>query len=386
MGVQFDRILDAFDGPFQKVSGLLTAPTGKIVGSGSGGYLLSHQVNDAFTGTTQLLAAGEEIYWLTAPYKAGGKTYPEGTIYIPSKSSTKAHLQKLADQLGLTFDALSAKPTGEALKIRPVKVALWDRYGGSMDSGWIRWLFEQAFPFPFDVIYPQALDAGSLKKKYDVIIFPGGAIPAYRPDAALAAYGNRTPDYSTVLPEYQNRTGNITADKTIPQLKQFAEEGGVIVAIGSSTDLAYHFGLPVTNALAELKADGTTERFSREKFYLPGSVLRVKVDNTLPVAYGLSEDLDVLYSNNPVFRLLPESGQQGVKSVSWFPNAEPLRSGWAWGQQYLNGGSVVVEAPVGKGKVFLFTPEVTFRAQPHGTFKFLFNSIYLAGATATTLK
>jgi hypothetical protein len=384
MGVQFDRILDGFDGPFEKIEGFVTTPAGKIAGNGKEGYLLSHEVNDAFTGTTQLLAKGEEIYWLTAPFTANGKTYPEGTIYIPSKGSTKANLQKLSADIGLTFDAISSKPQGDALKIRPVKVALWDRYGGSMDSGWIRWLFEQAFPFPFDIIYPQALDAGHLKKKYDVIIFPGGAIPAYRPDANFQNF--RQPDYTNVPDEYKDRTGNITADKTIPQLKKFVEDGGVLLAIGSSSELGYHLGLPVTNALAEIQPDGSTERFSRDKFYLPGSVLRVKVNNTLPVAYGIPEDLDLMYSNNPVFRLLPESGQQGVHSVAWFPNAEPLRSGWAWGQQYLNGGSVVVEAPVGKGKVFLFTPEITFRAQPHASFKFLFNSIYYAGATPVKLK
>jgi hypothetical protein len=386
MGVQFDRILDEFEGPFEKITGLLTPPAGKIQGSGNGGYLLSHQVNDAFVATTQLLAGGEEIYWLTAPLKANGKTYPEGTIYIPSKSSTRAHLQALADKVGLSFDAVGAKPQGDALKIRPVKVALWDRYGGSMDSGWIRWLFEQAFPFPFDVIYPQALDAGNLKKKYDVIIFPGGAIPAYRPDAAFANFRGQGGNNNVVPDEYKNRTGNITADKTIPQLRKFVEEGGVVLAIGSSTDLGYHFGLPVINALAEIKPDGSTERFSRDKFYIPGSVLRVKVNNTIPVAYGIPEDLDLMFSNNPVFRLLPEAGRQGVNSVAWFPDTEPLRSGWAWGQHYLNGGSVVVEAPVGKGKVFLFTPEITFRAQPHASFKFLFNSIYYAGASPVKLK
>jgi hypothetical protein len=35
---------------------------------------------------------------------------------------------------------------------------------------------------------------------------------------------------------------------------------------------------------------------------------------------------------------------------------------------------------VGKGHVYLFGPEITFRAQPHGTFKFLFNGIYLSVA------
>ena len=32
----------------------------------------------------------------------------------------------------------------------------------------------------------------------------------------------------------------------------------------------------------------------------------------------------------------------------------------------------------------LFGPEITFRAQPHGTFKFLFNSIFYGTAQSTT--
>jgi hypothetical protein len=48
----------------------------------------------------------------------------------------------------------------------------------------------------------------------------------------------------------------------------------------------------------------------------------------------------------------------------------------------------VIEAAVGRGKLFLFGPEITFRAQPHGTFKFLFNGIHLSaaspGGSATT--
>ena len=49
----------------------------------------------------------------------------------------------------------------------------------------------------------------------------------------------------------------------------------------------------------------------------------------------------------------------------------------------MQGGVAVVDASVGKGKVFLFGPEITFRAQPHGTFKFLFNSIFYGTSTVT---
>ncbi|OAV67201.1 Zinc carboxypeptidase [Bacteroidales bacterium Barb6] len=385
MGVQFDRILDGFDGPFEKISGLLNPPAGKIQGSGAVGYLLSHEVNDAFTGTTRLLADGEEIYWLTAPFTVNKKTYPAGTIYIPSKSSTRAHLQTLSDELGLSFEAIAAKPKGDALKIRPVKVGLWDRYGGSMDSGWIRWMLEQAFPFPFDVVYPSALDAGDLKSKYDVLIFPAGAVPPFRADTLQNA--RQFADAPNTIPdEYKDRAGNVTADKTVPQLRHFVEEGGTLLAIGGSTDFAYHLGLPVANALTEINPDGSVKKLPSEKFFIPGAVLRVKVDNTAPVAYGIPEELDLIYRNNPVFRLLPEAGQKGVNTVAGFSDADPLRSGWAWGQHYLNGSSAVVEAPAGKGRVFLFGPEITFRGQPHASFKFLFNSIYYAGATSEKLK
>jgi len=63
-----------------------------------------------------------------------------------------------------------------------------------------------------------------------------------------------------------------------------------------------------------------------------------------------------------------------------------LCSGWVWGEQYLKEGVVAVEAEVGKGKLFLFTPEITFRAQPHGTFKFLFNSLYYGRAELVWFK
>ncbi|MDR3218891.1 MAG: hypothetical protein LBU22_07920 [Dysgonamonadaceae bacterium] len=387
MDVKFDRILDGFDGPFEKIAGLIKTPAGKITGtSNPTGYLLSHQVNDAFIGTTRLLATGENVYWLTDPFTVNGKTYPVGTIYIPAKSSTSALLQKLAAEVGLSFDAISSKPRGDALKLRSVRVALWDRYGGSMDSGWIRWLLEQQFPIPFEVVYAPTLDAGKLRDKYDVLILPPGAFPQNNFGGQGGGQGPRESGASDNIPdEFKNRIGNVTLDKTAPQLRRFVEEGGIVLTIGSATGFGRYLGLPVADALADVNPDGSEKKFSSDKFFIPGSVVRVKVDNTAPIAYGVSEDLDLIYRNNPVFRLLPDAKQKGVNAVAWFSGTESLRSGWAWGQHYLNGGAAIVEAAVGKGKVFLFGPEITFRAQPHGSFKFLFNGIYYAGATPVKL-
>jgi hypothetical protein len=404
MGVQFDRVLDAFDGPFEKLpltvitlgGGKVTAAKGPVVG-----YLLSHRQTDAFTATTKLLAAKEDVYWLKAPFAAGGKTYEVGTIYVPAKPTTKAAVDKVAADLGISVDTTGVKPAGEALKLSPVRIGLWDQYGGSMPSGWIRWILEQAYPVSFEVVFPPALDAGNLRAKYDVLIFPGGAIPAapgeaagggrggdFGGDAAPAGTaggrGGAAGGQANIPAEYQNRQGRITPTTTIPALKQFVEDGGTIIAIGSSTSIAGHFGLPVTNGLVEMM-NGVERRLPNDKFYAPGSVLRTAVDVANPLAYGFGDSVDVMWDNDPALRLGPDAVLKGVRPVGWFATDAPLRSGWAWGQQYLKGLTTAADVTLGKGKVFLLAPEVTFRAQPHATFKFLFNGIYYGSAKAVTL-
>ena len=76
-------------------------------------------------------------------------------------------------------------------------------------------------------------------------------------------------------------------------------------------------------------------------------------------------------------RLTPEAvSQDKIKPIAWFDSAQPLRSGWAFGQEYLQDGVVAFEAKVGKGKLCAFGPEITFRSQTYGTFKLLFNQLY----------
>jgi hypothetical protein len=56
--------------------------------------------------------------------------------------------------------------------------------------------------------------------------------------------------------------------------------------------------------------------------------------------------------------------------------AEPLRSGWAIGQEYLKDGVEMASADIGSGTAYFYAPEMTFRAQPEGTFKFILNLLY----------
>jgi hypothetical protein len=368
MGVKFDRILDALDGPFERVA-TVTPPRGSIGGAAApAGYLLSHHQNDAFSAVNRLLDAGAQVFWLND--RTVGGTDGTGSIYVAAGSASRAVLERAASELGLSPIGVGTSPRGAALKLRAVRVGLWDRYGGASSSGWVRWILER-YGFPFERVYAQALDAGDLAERYDVLILTDEAVP-----------GGRRTDPADVPPEYRSTTGVISWERTVPELKEFVERGGTLVAIGNSTTIAESLGAPVTNALVTSSGRGERRPLTREAFYIPGSVLRVAVDNTMPLAYGFEPQVDVMFDNSQVFAITPGARAQ---RVAWFSSETPLRSGWAWGQQHLRNGIAVVDVPIGRGRVVLFGPEITFRAQPHGTFKFLFNAIHLAGAQPASL-
>jgi hypothetical protein len=378
MGVRFDRILEGFDGPFERLEGLQRPASGKVTGSAGAGYAFSHAVNDSFVAINRLLAAGEDVFWMTSGPQAG-------TFFVGARASTQGLLTKLAAELGLNFEGVGARPAGDSIQLRKLRIALADQYGGSMPSGWTRWLLEQ-FEFPFEVVFPRALDAGNLASKYDVIILPSGVGPAAATaggrggrGAGAGGGGGRGGGGGDVPAEYQPMLGAYTSQTTFQHLKKFLDDGGTILSVGrSAMNLAELLNLPVGDHLIERSPDGSSRPIPGEKYYVPGSVLRVAVDTSAPLAHGLSPATDVFFDNSPVFKLDPDATMKGVRPVAWFDSATPLRSGWAYGQGYLQGGVQVLDATVGKGRALLFAPEITFRAQPHGTFKFLFNGIYLA--------
>ncbi len=375
MGVRYDRILDGFDGPFVKIDDILVKPTVTATLGKGRAFIIDRRINDGFLAVNRLLAAQQPVRVLGQALTVGRDTYPAGSWYVASNAVSTTILKQLADEKGLPAAAVNVGP-GTASLVQPVRVGLWDQYGGSMPSGWTRWMFEQ-FEFPFEVVYPQRLDAGNLKDQFDVLVFVDGGIPGPAAGAAATASRRFGAEAADDLPaEFKSMTGRVTVEKTLPQLKAFLEAGGRVVAIGSSTALARHLGLPVENQLMERGPDGQEHPVPREKFYVPASLLQVSVDTTATSALGLGGTAIVMFDESPILKLGADAAAKGVRSVAWYANATPLRSGWAWGQSYLNGGVAAVEARVGQGTLYLFGPEITFRSQPHGTYKFLFNSIY----------
>jgi hypothetical protein len=351
MGVKFDRVLDGFDAPLEEIKAPLSPPPARVFDAeGAVGFFLSARTNDSFRAVNRLLKAGEEVRRLEEPWVVQGATHPAGMFFITRKATTLLLLEKIAAELGTRFVGSPTAPGQQAVALKPVRIGLWDRYGGSMPSGWTRWLLER-FEYPFQVVFVEELNQGGLREKFDVLIF---------------------------VDDLYRGKGGPTATTT-GQLRKFLDSGGTVLTIGGATGLGNELGLPVTNHLVATDADGKEHPLPRDKFYVPTSVLRVRVNPAHPLAWGMGDEVDVMFSASPTFRV-PDAKKKGLEPVAWFDSKTPLVSGWALGQEHLEGGVAVIDANVGQGKLVLYGPQILYRAQPHGTFRLLFNGIVRAGS------
>jgi hypothetical protein len=349
MGVKFDRILDGFDGPFEEIKGVVIAPPpAKVTNeTGAAGYFLDHRMNDSFRAVNRLLKEGQPVLRLQEPFSARGTTYPAGTFFIPHNPKTVAMLEKIAAEVGTPFVGNTMAPGKEARPVKNMRVGLWDvKPGGSMPSGWTRWILEQ-FEFPYKVIYAADLEDTALRDKFDVLLFIEGG--------AGGGKGG-------------GKGGGGMPQTAVANLKTFLEAGGTVLTVGGSTGLGKQVGLPV-----EAHPTG-----GRDKFFVPTSVLQVQMDPKHPLTWGMEERVDLIFANSPTFKLAETAGDKGLTRLAWFDSKKPLRSGWAWGQQNLEGGIAMIDAKVGQGRLAMFGPSILYRGQPHGTFKLLFNGIVQA--------
>lgn len=332
MNVKFDRILNDFSVPLEKLE------FGKLIESApvevprSRAMQLPVRINNSFIAVNELLREGIPVY----------RDQSNGDFYVSPVSNREKAAQVL-NRAGMQ-PAAAGKLPGLVQKVQPARIGMWDRTSGSIPAGWLRWIMEQ-FRYDFSLVFQSELEKGNLNDNYDVLVFVGGAISA-------------------------------SSNKTVPQLKKFLENGGKVVTIGSSANLARHLEVPVSDALTEL-VGGNERSLPRDKYFIPGSVLRVRVATEVPATWGMEEYADVYFNNNPVFRI--SSGGYSnchVEPLMWFDTASPLRSGWAFGQSYLKDGITAFKVNVGQGELYVFGPEIMFRAQAHGTFKMLFNQLY----------
>ena len=383
MGVAFERVLDPLAAETERVAGLLTPVPGRVIGTGTAGFLVGHGANNAFILSNRLLKAGEKVFWLTDPVAVAGASAERGALWIPATAGSTEVLRRSVVELGLTAQAVDVAPTGGRMAVRAPRIAIANVYGGLMPTGWLRWIFDQ-HEFSYTVIYPKRLDRGALERDFDVLIIPDAAFEKESREEGGGMFRGRfdikQPKPDRIPAEYRAWLGTITQAKTVPALEAFVRGGGTLIGIGGSAQAVVGaLALPVEDPLVET-VDGKTRPLPRSKFYVPGALLSATVDQAAPLGYGLPEKVDLFYDNSPTFRLPPNL--PGSHVPLRFAGTRLLRSGWAWGVEKLDGAAAAVDLPYGKGRVILFGPEVALRGQTQGAFKLLFNATYYGASDA----
>ena len=358
MGVETVFIAKPFKAELEKLAGI-GLPPGSVSGSGSS-YVLSHEPNNSIVAVNRLLKQGFDISWLSEAAYFGGKSFPPGAIVVRGGTDLGPAIAGITGSLGI--DAVAVKfPFAEAMRIRAPRTALYQPWGGNMDEGWTRWLLEQN-EFPFTTVRPQDVRKGDLLKKFDVIIFPdmtSGQIISGITERAM-------PD---------GYRGGIEK-AGLRALKYFMEKGGTVIALGqSSSFLMDEFGAPFRNSLRGLR---------RESFLCPGSILRILVDNTHPIGYGMKSEASGYFINSLALEAVPQSGTSRSSVVVRYPESDVLKSGWLRGESYLQNKIAAAEVKLGRGRMILLPLRVQHRAQSYDTFKLLFNSILTSASEPST--
>lgn len=352
-------------------------PRGSLPSGSGAAYALDPRVNDSVTAVMRLLKAGETVYRsreavtlsVAEDRASRQETWPPGTFLVASGVGTRARLEQLAVPLGLHIGVVGSLPTGELWRLKLPRVAIYHAWGGNADEGWTRWVFEQ-FELPYTSVYDKDLRTGDLNRRFDVIVLPDATYESMLTGFAPGA----------MPPEY---TGGMTA-VGVSNLYQFVVGGGTLVTLDRAASLPLTaFGIPVRNVL-----EGVRE----SDFYAPGTIVRLRIDPTHPVAYGMPEDAAAFFIGSPAFAVGrgrvgrgedPASGAaegSGVDIVGRYPARDLLMSGWLLGERLLVDRAAVVQAALGQGRVVLLGFRTQHRGQPHGTFKLLFNAVLLGAS------
>jgi hypothetical protein len=297
-------------------------------------------------------------------YRAGGKEFPRGSVVLENVKDIDA----LAKEYSLDLVGLNEKPNVKMEKVGEFRLGMYKPWVASMDEGWTRWVLEQ-YEFPLKSITTKDIKERKLGSDYDVIIIPDVS-------KEVIVEGKRKPEegemkyFVDMPPEY---SGGIGKDG-VKNLKEFVEQGGTLIAMASACDFVIdEFNVPVMNVLSRARS---------EEFNCPGSLLRMYIDASHPVGYGMPPEVPGFVNQRIAFQTTPPAPEMKRWVLAWYPNESEdiLMSGWILGAEKLQRKAAAIAMTYSKGKIVLLGFRVQQRAQTEVTFKLLFNAIHW-GAT-----
>ena len=360
-----------------------------------GDYEIKHVSAQGRTTSTLTLVAQQEVHempagsyivFLNQPYRSNVEALFEPQVY-PDRLTATGEAERPYDVAGWTLPMMMGLDANPILEIREpageqrltliksendvrrdFALPLWTgdkspitnpvqagiRIGiyrnsrtGNMDEGWTRYVFD-TFSVPFQSLSEAALNADNPRAKFDVIVLP-------------SEQARTTPDADT-----DTEASRGISETGFKNLARFVEDGGTLICFdGSCGQLIKQWKLPLKNALEGVRSSD---------FYCPGSILRLDVDASNPIARTMSKETDAYFINSSAF----EAEGNRVQVVARYAKDNLLRSGWLRGEDRLKDKIALAQLSMGQGRIVLFGFRPQHRGQTWGTFPFIWNAINLA--------
>ncbi len=216
--------------------------------SGSGSVAIINANGDTALGTLRYRMKDASIEAAEEPFEASGHKFNRGSFIV--KNADASDLQKATADLGLQAVAAASAPSVKTHPVRAARVALLHTWLSTQTEGWWRLALDQ-MKIPYDYISTQEVARNSnLRAKYDVILFPpvGFSDPERVIQGLPTTWGNPLPWKET--PETPNMGKTDSTDDIRPglgwdgvtHLQNFVNEGGVLVTVADTANLAITTG------------------------------------------------------------------------------------------------------------------------------------------------
>jgi hypothetical protein len=307
------------------------------------GYVIRWQGLQSVKTLAQLLQKGVKVRFSETPFEVSGQQFDRGSLIIIKKGNEKfgSSLPSIVNEacnannvkanvittgfVDRGFDFGSSKVHA----MKAPRVALLTGEGVSSNSAGEIWhFFEQVIDYPLTLI--NANDFGRVSwNDYDIIIMPSG--------------------------HYRFLSEKPSAD----QLKDWINKGGRLVVLeGAVAQLAR-----TDWAIKAKKADDSSDKKDpyaalnvyeeRERDFLtgniPGSIFKVELDNTHPLAFGYPDFYYTLKQDNAMYEFIKDGGWNvGVlkkeTQVSGFVGSalkDQIKDGLVFGVQDMGSGKIV---------------------------------------------
>jgi len=289
--------------PVERVQGEVKANSA-VNGSGTV-FLVNNAAEPALIQLRYRLKSAE-ISVAEDPFEAGGHKYNRGSFII--LKADPQEMSRVATDLGIQANATDSAPSVKSHPARAARIAILHSWQATQTEGWWRMALDK-LGIPYEYISTQKVAKDSeLNSKYDVILFPPvGRGGPQQIIAGLPMWGNPLPWKKTSLTPNMG-TDDSTDDirpglgwSGLENLQRFAQKGGLLITVMDTSDLAVEYGLTQGVSVARpqrLKLVGSVVK-SR------------LVDGASPIAYGYDDGLSIYSFQGPIFNVSNSVGGRG---------------------------------------------------------------------------